>query len=76
MVLSLAAAIWFAFSDAQWSYYWGAELDTDNSPVKRAESRVKKLLWHWQKSTAERAMLGSFVVAAVSGAAFVFARTS
>jgi tetratricopeptide (TPR) repeat protein len=27
MVGSLGAAIWCAYSDAQWSYHWGAELD-------------------------------------------------
>jgi hypothetical protein len=74
MVGSLGAAIWFAYSDAQWSYNWGAELDgsRDSEEVKAAIKGKNR--WHAHKIWSERCMLILFVLGALSGAAFVVSR--
>lgn len=74
MVASLAAAMWFSYSDAQWSYHWGAELDPGRSSTERDSHRTRKLRWHQRKGHAERVMLVAFVLAAFAGAAFVTVR--
>jgi hypothetical protein len=71
MVGTLACAIWFGFSDAQWSYWWGVELDPEN---QKPDAAHQKKLWHARKNFAERAMLILFVVAAMGGGAFVVTR--
>lgn len=75
MVASLASAIWFSFCDAQWSYYWGVELDSDRSKYEVVKAAESKGRWHRRKSRSEKAMLLFFVVAALAGSAFVLSRT-
>ena len=75
MVVSLGSAIWFGYSDAQWSYQWGVELDQTRSPDEIVEAIVKKGFWHAHKNWSERLMLLSFFLASVSGAVFVLSRT-
>lgn len=75
MVSALGSAIWFGFSDAQWSYWWGVELDEDRVENERDNARNRKSKWHKRKSVAEKAMLVFFVIAALSGGLFVLTRT-
>jgi hypothetical protein len=74
MVATLASAIWFAFGDAQWSYWWGVELDHERERQETENAARQKDIWHRRKSLAERAMLILFVAAAVAGGAFVVSR--
>lgn len=74
MVVTLASAIWFGFSDAQWSYWWGVELDSERRDEEVENARLQKMIWHRRKNHAERMMLVLFVAAAAAGGAFVVAR--
>jgi len=75
MVSALGYAIWFGFSDAQWSYWWGVELDEDRSENERDDASKCKSKWHKRKSLAEKVMLIFFVLAGLSGGLFVLSRT-
>ena len=75
MVAALGAAVWFSFCDAQWSYWWGVELDDARGAEKVAEARRRKNKWHRWKSRTERAMLVLFLSGAVAGGSFVIVRT-
>jgi len=74
MVMALGSAIWFAYCDAQWSYYWGSELDEERPARQRADFAQKKLWWHNYKNKSERSMLACFFLAALFGGIFVVAR--
>jgi hypothetical protein len=74
MMASLCSAIWFAYSDAQWSYFWGLELDGERPKDVRDGAEKSKLLWHARKSYSEKSMLILFFVAAMSGGLFVLWR--
>ena len=75
MVAALGSAIWFGFCDAQWSYWWGVELDNDRAPGEQRSALKFKQRWHKKKSFSEKAMLVFFFIAAISGAVFVLSRT-
>lgn len=75
MVGALGFAIWFGFSDAQWSYWWGVELDEERSEQEKDNARSNKAVWHKRKNLSEKLMLILFVMAATSGGLFVLART-
>lgn len=74
MVGSLSHAVWFGFCDAQWSYWWGVELDPARSPQQQSAAKEQKSQWHRRKSSSERLMLVMFVAAAIVGAVFVILR--
>ena len=74
MVATLASAIWFGFCDAQWSYWWGVELDPDRQRQEVESAVREKKIWHTRKSLAERAMLLFFVAGAIAGGVFVVIR--
>ena len=72
VVCSLGFAVWFGFAEAQWSYWWGVEVDPEHKD--RNQGRLNKLKWHGRKALAEKAMLVMFVVAAASIGAFILLR--
>ena len=72
VVMSLAFAVWFGFSEAQWAYWWGVEVDSEHPDQKSARSH--KLKWHRRKSRSEKGMLLLFVVAAASMGLFILLR--
>jgi len=74
MVASLGSAIWSAYSDAQWSYFGGVELDGERPKDERDDAEKSKLLWHARKNRSEKSMLISFFAAALSGGLFVLFR--
>lgn len=75
MVGALGAAIWFGYCDAQWSYWWGVELDSDRTSDEVFSARARKKRWHALMAGSEKAMLLLFVLGAVAGGAFVMCRT-
>lgn len=74
LATSLGAALWFGFSDAQWSYYWGVELNDEESTEKRTGASQKAYWWHARKSRAEKMMLIFFFLGVLSGAVYVALR--
>ena len=74
MVASLAAAIWFGFSDAQWSYYRGVERDPKWPDPKKTAAGIKRVGWHVSKAWSEGFMLIYFLPATVSAGFFVASR--
>jgi len=75
MVAALGSAIWFGFCDAQWSYWWGVELDNERARSEQQNAVKLKIRWHKKKSFSEKSMLVFFFLAAISGGLFVFFRT-
>jgi hypothetical protein len=67
MVASLATAIWFGFSDAQWSYHRGIELAMPDKTAAHENAQY----WHVRKARSEVWMLIFFVAASVSAGFFV-----
>jgi hypothetical protein len=67
MVASLATAIWFGFSDAQWSYHRGIELATSDKTTAHEKAKY----WHVHKAWSEILMLIFFVAGSVSAGFFV-----
>jgi hypothetical protein len=71
---ALGLGIWFAFCDAQWSFWWGCELDQSRPPKEREAAAEKKRKWHTRKGSVEVLSLAGLFCGFVAAAVFVLAR--